>query len=256
MYQYEIYNIIVKNTRIFFIGTPIRNPINIQKIAFEKDKSLYRYQFKSPFSQGRSGKKPPSVVRSLIKINIAVFILHNILNLGPLIGIKNFTGFFGFTPLLGLEKGYLWQLITYMFLHGGILHIFFNMFILFMFGTHLERTLGKSRFLFLYFLSGIGAALLQALVQYNSTATMIGASGAVMGIAAGFAYFSPNAILLIFGIFPVKAWKVVFFYGIYELFRSFDQSSSIAHIAHFGGLVTALVFLQLFYKKYRILCFN
>lgn len=212
--------------------------------------------------QYRSSQRPePSVVKTLLIANIAAFFVAQLI-LEPAMGIITIPGIgyapkhlysFGFVPSLALDQGYIWQFFSHMFLHGGLGHIFLNMFALYMFGNHLERHIGRQRFTFLYFACGIGAALLQALFAYNANVPMIGASGAVMGVAAGFAYFFPNSVLLVFGILPVKAWKVIAFYAVFELINVFgNPGSPIAHAAHFGGLAVSLLILQLLYRKYKL----
>src|SRR5438105_718979 len=101
-----------------------------------------------------------------------------------------------------------WTLVTYMFLHGGMGHIFFNMLSLFFFGPRLELVLGGQRFLLLYFISGIAGALLSFV--FTPFASIIGASGAVFGVMLGFAYYWPREPIYVWGIFPIQArWLVM-----------------------------------------------
>jgi len=197
-------------------------------------------------------RQQPNAVKMLIIANVVAFIMDNLF-LQPSMGVRKTLLTFGFIPRLAFEGGYYWQVVTHMFMHGGFMHIFFNMFVFFMFGPHLERNMGMKRFLLFYFLCGFSAMGLQSLTQYDSYVPMVGASGAIMGVVAGFGYFFPQSTLLVFGVIPVKAWKLVVFYAVFELFQMIgNPNSMIANAAHFGGLVMGLLFLQLVYKKYPI----
>ncbi|HPH02153.1 MAG TPA: rhomboid family intramembrane serine protease [Spirochaetota bacterium] len=160
---------------------------------------------------------------------------------------REFNTLFGFVPEAAIQRQHLWQFVSYMFLHGGFFHLLFNMVALHAFGRPLEGTLGKTRFGILFFLSGIGSALVHGLIAIHSTGgtaptiPMIGASGAVMGVAAGFARAFPNAVIHLFGFIPVRAWTLILVYGIFELMTGLNQRiSPIAHMAHFSGIVIGL----------------
>jgi len=192
------------------------------------------------------------MVKKIIMANIIGFLLHYFL-IGPFMGLTKFTFTFGLIPQFTIDKGWIWQIATYMFLHGGFFHLLFNMFALFIFGSQLETKLGSKRFLALYLIAGIGGATMHMLLFYNSFIPVIGASGAVMGLLVGYAYFFPHTKLLLMGIIPVTAWKLALFYAIFELLSSSSQSSgNIAYSVHLGGLATSFIVLQLFYKKYKI----
>lgn len=141
-----------------------------------------------------------------------------------------------------------WQLVSYMFLHANISHIFFNLFALWIFGQALENLWGTKRFLMYYFLTGIGAGIVQLLVSSGST---IGASGAVFGILLGFGMMFPNRyIMLLFPPIPVKAKYLVTFYGAFELYNGITSTSSgIAHFAHLGGLLVGFILIKLWGLK-------
>jgi len=160
----------------------------------------------------------------------------------------------------------VWQPITYMFMHGGFSHLFFNMFALWMFGRNLEIELGTKRFLIYYFVCGIGAALIQlgvaeidlmrlpansiAYHQYLWTPT-VGASGAIFGLLLAFGMLHPNAtIMLLFPPIPMKAKWFVILYGLAELiFGVTGSMDSVAHYAHLGGMFWG--WLLLTYWSYR-----
>jgi membrane associated rhomboid family serine protease len=155
-------------------------------------------------------------------------------------------------PLLVLQpfgEGFLpWQLVTYMFLHADFYHIFFNLFALWIFGQALEQLWGTKRFLIYYFLTGIGAGIIQLFVSSGYT---IGASGAVFGILLGFGMMYPNRrIMLLFPPIPIKAKYFVGFYGALELFNGLTRvDSGIAHFAHLGGLLVGFILIKLWGLK-------
>ena len=141
-----------------------------------------------------------------------------------------------------------WQLVTYMFLHADFYHIFFNLFALWIFGQALEQLWGTKRFLMYYFITGIGAGIIQLFVSDGST---IGASGAVYGILLGFGMMYPNRrIMLLFPPIPIKAKYFVGFYGALELFNGLTRADSgVAHFAHLGGLLVGFILIKLWGLK-------
>ena len=146
-----------------------------------------------------------------------------------------------FIPVAILDKP--WTLITYMFLHGGLGHLFFNMLALFFFGPRLEMELGGRRFLLLYFISGITGGLLSFL--FNPVTAIIGASGAVYGVMLGFAYFWPRERIYIWGILPVEARIMVVLMTALSVFGGFSGSvDGTAHFAHLGGFVGGYICLR------------
>ena len=140
-----------------------------------------------------------------------------------------------------------YQLITHMFTHGGIAHILFNMFGLWMFGSMLEKIWGAKKFLFFYFACGLAAAFAQMFLT-NSPA--VGASGAIMGLLAAFAYLFPNTELFMFPIpFPVKAKYAIAIIAAIDIFGGLNPGSdNIAHFAHLGGLIMGFI-LVLYWNK-------
>ena len=168
----------------------------------------------------------------------------------------------GFTSLFGLsaagvKKGYIWQFFTYMFLHGGLFHLFINMLGFFFFGPEMERTLGTRQFYFLYFLSGllggIGWYIISGLqVQWG---VCIGASGAVFGILGAFAALYPNRpiTLLLFFVLPVtlKAWVIVGALMLIQLMAVIaqDPGASIAYAAHLAGGIGGIMYMMTIYKE-------
>jgi membrane associated rhomboid family serine protease len=151
----------------------------------------------------------------------------------------------GLVPALVWQKGFLWQLGSYMFLHGGFFHILLNMFALWMFGSDLERLWGTARFITFYFFTGIGAGLTTVLLTPHGFIPTIGASGAIYGILLAYALLFPERRVLLYFLFPVPVRLFVFVIGLIALLNSITQpGDSIANIAHLGGLIFGWVYLR------------
>lgn len=207
----------------------------------------------------------PTVIKNLLIINVLVFIAQNVL---PKAGINLDDTFALHTAQSELFKP--WQLVTYMFMHGDIGHIFSNMFALWMFGATLENLWGPKRFLTFYLVCGLGAALCHMTVLYfenqkilndfytwsileqNANAAdlqsllnvpTIGASGAVFGCLAAFGYLFPNTSIYIYFLFPLKAKWFVLLYAGFEFFAGIQNSAgdTIAHFAHLGGALVGFL---------------
>jgi membrane associated rhomboid family serine protease len=136
-----------------------------------------------------------------------------------------------------------WTAVTYMFLHGGVGHILFNMLALFFFGPRLEAELGDRRFLLLYLISGLAGAALSFLFSFNTP--VIGASAAIYGVFIGFTWFWPRAQIYIWGILPVEARMMVVVMTLLSLFGVFGGGGDgIAHFAHLGGFIGGYLYLR------------
>ncbi len=169
---------------------------------------------------------------------------------------------FGLVPFIVLSKLYIWQFVSYMFLHGGIGHIFFNMFALWLFGIELERTWGTKEFLKYYFLTGTIAGVTTFMWHVLSNLDVnqasggffiptIGASGAIFGILAAYALFFPDREIYLNFLFPIKAKYLVVIYGLLELF-SLPRQDGISHISHLGGMVAGYFYLRNKWRAYGI----
>lgn len=179
----------------------------------------------------------PWVLR-LVIANVAVFFLQDTL--------PNVVEAMVLTPRGVLSQP--WTLVTYMFLHGGFGHIFFNMLSLFFFGPRVEDRLGGKAFLGLYFSSGIVGGLLSIAL---SPAGIIGASGACFGVLLAYAWFWPRNQMLIWGIIPIEArWMVLIMTAI-SLYSGIRPGigGNIAHFAHLGGFVGGYIFLRLLQRQ-------
>lgn len=148
---------------------------------------------------------------------------------------------FALIPAMGFYRP--WTFVTYMFLHGGLGHIFFNMLALFFFGPRLEERLGSTSFLWLYFVSGITGGLLS--LVFAPYIPIIGASGAVFGVMLGYASFWPRAQIWIWGILPVEArWMVIGLTAIGLFSGLTGAQAGIAHFAHLGGFLGGWIYLK------------
>jgi membrane associated rhomboid family serine protease len=190
-------------------------------------------------------------VKALIITNIAVFALQTV---SHLLGSNFIDLYFGLVPVRVTREFMLWQLVTYMFLHGGVFHIFFNMLTLFMFGNELERYWGTPRFLNYYFTTGIGAGICSWMVAPQSFSVVIGASGAIYGLLLAYGLTYPNRVVYVNFLLPIKVKWLVIIMGAMAFFSSIGGSDSgIASIAHLGGMVVGYLFLKgkEWWDKYR-----
>ena len=215
----------------------------------------------------RTHNQTPPVVLNLMIANAVVFMATMLFEGNGL--YENFPLFNVDFRCIGQEGATLfkpWQLVTYMFMHGGFSHLFFNMFSLWMFGRTLELEMGWKRFLIYYMVCGVGAALFQMGIaqidlshmevgsgmwyRYMSTPT-VGASGAIFGLLLAFGMMHPNAIIsLIFPPISLKAKWFVVVYGVLELFLGVSGTmSGVAHFAHIGGMFWG--WLLLVWWRYR-----
>ncbi len=187
----------------------------------------------------------PPVTTALIVANVAIFLLQSIL---PGLVVP-----FALWPLGASQAGlgvgfYPWQLVTYAFLHGGLLHIGFNMFALYMFGSPVEQVFGARRYLIYYFVSVLSAAFTQLAFAALSGGIYptIGASGGVFGLLLAYARFFPhNRVMLLFPPIPMPARVFVFLYAALELFLGVTGTQEgVAHFAHLGGMIGGYLLLR------------
>jgi membrane associated rhomboid family serine protease len=171
-------------------------------------------------------------VRNLLMANVAMFLVTT-----------SFPGAMqdlALIPALALARP--WTLVTYMFLHSGLGHLFFNMLGLFFFGSRLEMRLGSARFLALYFISGLTAAV--ASMIFTPHAAVVGASGAIFGVMLGYARYWPRDLVYIWGVLPVQARWLVVAMTLLELYSAQSGfQAGVAHFAHLGGFVGGLFYL-------------
>jgi len=159
-------------------------------------------------------------------------------------GGRTLTRTFGLVPALVTQSFFLWQLVTYIFLHGGAFHILFNMLGLWMFGSDLERLWGFRKFTKFFFICGIGAGIVTVLASPSSPIPTIGASGALYGILLAFGMFFPNRIIILI-IFPIRAKYLVLIMGGLAFYSALVASGNgVANIAHLGGMLFGLIYLK------------
>lgn len=179
----------------------------------------------------------------------------------------------GLVPYAVWHKGFVWQLLTFHFLHGGLFHLLINLFVLWMFGAEIEQMLGTKRFVTYMVITGIGAGVASLIATPSLDIPIVGASGIVYGVLLAFGLFFPERQILIYFLFPLKAKYMVLIFGGIELLSTVSGGGvrGIAHAAHLGGMVFGAVYLywdrirwklrNAFYrtklkrlrKKYRIL---
>ncbi|HZP85750.1 MAG TPA: rhomboid family intramembrane serine protease [Burkholderiales bacterium] len=192
----------------------------------------------------------PPTTQTIIIVNIAVFLAQMLLG-------SWVEGMFALWPMSwgpGVEvRGWgnfqIWQIVTYGFLHGNLMHLLFNMFAVYMFGGEIERTWGERRYLIYYFGCIIGAAIAQLVVtnlQAGPPYPTIGASGAVFGLLLAFGMMFPRRmIMLIFPPIPMPAWLFVTGYGLIELYLGVTGTQQgVAHFAHLGGMAAGFLMIQ------------
>jgi membrane associated rhomboid family serine protease len=161
---------------------------------------------------------------------------------------------FSLIPSEIITKFQVWRIFTYLFIHDPLsyLHIFFNMYMLIMFGIQVEAEWGRRRFFFYYFLCGTGAGLfifLIALISGENSLTM-GASGAIFGIMLAFSMLNPDAVILLFFILPIRAKYLVILYAGLELFFELSGAQpGVSHVGHLGGLLTGFLYFK--YMKHK-----
>ena len=184
-------------------------------------------------------------VKILLYVNIGMYVATLI--------FRGIVDYLGLIPIQVVEQYWLWQPVTYMFLHArSPTHILFNMLILWMFGVELERMWRTRFFVKYYFVTGVGAGILSVLVAmlpFEATratyeANIVGASGALYGLLLAFALYFPNRPILMFLFFPVPAKYFVMILGAIAFLTSIEGSGTVAATTHLGGLIVGYVYLQ------------
>jgi rhomboid family protein len=202
-----------------------------------------------PYMRRTTSEQPLSFTVILLIVNAIAFVIQSF--------------FYGFPPRLppggffalsveGLRNGYIWQLLTYQFMHGGLLHLLLNCWAIYVFGREVEQSLGKKNFLILYFSSGVVGGLLQILgglwLPARFGGAVVGASAGVFGLVAAFAVLYPERplTLLLFFIIPVhmRAKFLLLFSALLALFGIAFPGDNVAHAAHLGGMLTGLAYVR------------
>lgn len=198
--------------------------------------------------------KTPPVVQNLIIANCVIYLAVTLIPVVNRFCAEYLQLWWSNTPYAPSFHSY--QFVTYMFLHGGFGHLFSNMFALWMFGRTLEYELGSKRFLTYYMVCGIGAALIQVGVAslFGENLTLLGASGAVMGLLLAFGVMHPNNMIYIIPLpFPIKAKWFVIGYAVLEIALGWSGvNTGVAHFAHVGGMLWGLALLYYWRKRGKI----
>jgi membrane associated rhomboid family serine protease len=227
----------------------------------------------------------PPVIKNLLIINILFFVATYVLQKANIINLNYYLALFHWSSPLFKP----WQIITHIFMHGSLSHLFVNMFALWMFGTTIENYMGSKRFLIYYIICGLGAALCYSLVftwdhakelawfnsipkdtklelihqalsaqavpvnMFPSITPMLGASGAVMGVLFAFGYLFPNRLIYIYLLIPIKAKYLVAIYAAIELILGIANSpnDTVAHFAHLGGMLFGFLLFKFWKIPYR-----
>ena len=211
----------------------------------------------------------PTVVKNLLIINVLLFLATFTLNRFH-IDLTNILGLHFFKA----SDFRLYQLVTYMFMHGNFEHLFFNMFALWMFGSTLENIWGAKRFLLFYMVCGLGAGLCQEVVQYIEYTTSlvnydtvnmgsrvipmsaylnlmntVGASGAIYGLLLAFGMMFPNEYVYLYFLVPIRTKWFIIGMVVIELVSGFYGGGNVAHFAHLGGMLFGLIMILNWKKK-------
>src|SRR6478672_6790324 len=208
-------------------------------------------RYPSPYTSSFSFGPGPisSAIKAIIGINVVMFLATTLLaaarsiDLIPILGLR---------PVAVIHQLWIWQPVTYMFLHGGLLHILFNMLALWMFGTELERVWGTRYFVKFYLVTGIGAGVLTILVSLLGFAITdliyvvptIGASGAIYGLLLAYAMYFPDRPIYMYFLFPVPAKVFVAIMGAIAFYASLAEAGGIANATHLGGLLVGYLMLK------------
>lgn len=188
------------------------------------------------------GGPATTAVKTLLIATVAVFFCQALsrrlfdFDLEPLLGL---------VPFFVFHKGFVWQIVTYLFFHAGLLHAAFNLLALWMFGCDLERMWGARFFAKYFFVCGIAAGVSAAVITPNSPIPTIGSSGAIYGILLAYGLLFPDRQIMLWFLFPMKAKHFVVLIGLLAFYFSLTSSAGgISHVAHLGGLLAGYLYLR------------
>jgi membrane associated rhomboid family serine protease len=186
----------------------------------------------------------PPGIRWLLIANVVVFLFHSF--------VYDLTRIFGLSPSAVVTRFFLWQLVTYLFVHYNLGHIFWNMLALWMFGRDLETHWGTRIFMRFYMFCGIGAGLCVVLGNYLAHTfagapmpPTVGASGAIYGLLMASALLWPDRELLLYFVIPIKMKYFVMIIGAFAFYSSFNSNSPVSNVAHLGGMLVAYILLKM-----------
>jgi len=186
----------------------------------------------------------PSLFTDAIKLIISINFLIFILQYFSGIEDKLFP-IFGIVPSKTFGELMLWQPFTYLFFHGGIWHVLINMFVLWMFGSELEKYWGKREFLRFFFVTGVGSGLVTVLFSLSSSTPVVGASGAIYGVLLAYGLMFPNRLVYLYFLIPIKVKYLVILIGTIAFFSSLNPGySNISHLTHLSGMIIGFVYFR------------
>ena len=193
----------------------------------------------------------------LVIVNVAVFLMQPIVfsllaAAFPLLSEGQVTGFLALKPDQFFSAP--WTIVTSMFLHADLMHLFFNMFALWMFGMVLEYKVGSRNFAVLYFSSGLLGSLAYLATSWGSAVPGLGASGAIYGILGAVAILEPHLTVFMMGFLPMPMWIAAIFWAGLELLGTLDNASLVGHWAHLGGMVAGIA--MAYYLKRRAAAYD
>jgi len=187
------------------------------------------------------------VVKALIITCGVTFILQHLAG-------EKMLAIFGLIPYTVYNDLFVWQLVSYIFVHGDIFHLIFNLIALYVFGCELERRWNSWFFFKYFFICGVGAGISTVCLSPSMTIPTVGASGSIFGILLAYAFYFPNRKIYINFIFPIKVKYLVLLYGLLTFYFSFSRSGgNVAHIAHLGGMACGFIYLNFYSFKHLIM---
>lgn len=179
----------------------------------------------------------PPAIRALMIANVVGFLAGLV--------VPDLHNLFGLVPQQAIFQRWIWQPFTYLFLHGNIWHLVFNLFALWMFGMPVESQWGERDFLKYYFLCGLGAAAAHLAMDPHAMIPVIGASGSVYGLLVAFAMLYPDAVVYLYFLIPIKAAHMALLFGAIEFFAGATGSTpGVARFAHLGGMLTGYLYIR------------
>lgn len=202
-------------------------------------------------------------VKKIFLINVILGLVLIVLVNSAGIGLaEGIVSFLALSPYYIIHRFYLWQFVTYMFVHFEIWHLLFNMMVLWFFAPDLEQRWGTRRFWRFYLITGTGAGLLHFIVsmallfgfhQRYETGFLVGASGALYGVMLAFAAYNPEALLLVWGVFPIKAKYLMAIMIFAEfMFTASGTGRGVSNLTHLSGLLIAYIWLSLYHRDWDI----
>jgi membrane associated rhomboid family serine protease len=186
---------------------------------------------------GSPGNFWDSITSKLLVVNLVVFILTSF--------SQEIFSLLALTPTIAVG-GMFWQFLTYMYVHAGFFHIFFNMYVLLMFGLHIERIMGAKKFFLFYTLCGIGSALFHILITGIDTIPLVGASGAILGVVTAFGILFPRSVIYVWFIPMPGIVAIPVIAGLELLFGLSGAQAGVANFGHLGGMIIGFILIRFF----------